>query len=253
MAIATVRLCDLIASGYDFEGKALSKYPAPSDSVRKEINEAFLQYYWLREIGFQSPDEMSQQVDFAMRRIMPYYNARRTINALDIGADPLQSYTETAETITKNVDERTGSSNGSTTNKNTMNDVRTGGSTDSRNESGYDKHYEMPVSGGSNNGSSEDTGGMDDNYAESGNSRKSKDESSNQHNETTDTVNNGESSHTDSHTDSTTTNGTSTVTRSGSSVAKFELLEKYRSVIENLNQMIVTDPAIKQLWYGNFS
>ena len=81
MAVATVRLCDLIASGYPFTEKALSKYPAPSDSVREEINSAILQYYWTREIGFQTPDEMAQKMDFAMRAIMPYYNARRAIDA----------------------------------------------------------------------------------------------------------------------------------------------------------------------------
>lgn len=253
MAIATIRLCDLIASGYDFEGKALSKYPAPSETVRKEINDAILQYYWIREIGFQSPDEMAQQLDFALRRIMPYYNARRAIDALDIGADPLQSYTEMAETITKSTDERSGTSNGTTNNSNTVKDTRTGNSNDTRDEYGYDKHYEMPVTGGGAEGSDPETGGMDDKYAASGDSRKSKDTSHNEHTETGSTTDTGESTHADSHSDSSTANSKSTVKRSGSSVAKFELLEKYRNVIENINQMIVTDPAIKQLWYGNFS
>ena len=241
MAIATIRLCDLIASGYDFEGKALSNYPAPSESVRKEINDALIQHYWLREIGFQSPDEMSQQLDFAMRLIMPYYNARRAINAMDIGADPLQSYTEMAETITKSSDERSGTSNGTTNNNNTIKDTRTGNS------------YEMPVTGGGAEGSDPETGGMDDKYAASGDSRKSKDTNHNEHSETGSTTDTGESTHTDSHSDSSTASSTSTVKRSGSNVAKFELLEKYRSIIENLNLMIINDPHIKQLWYGNFS
>lgn len=253
MAIATIRLCDLIASGYDFEGKALSKYPAPSESVRKEINDALIQHYWLREIGFQSPDEMSQQLDFAMRIIMPYYNARRAINAMDIGADPLQSYSEMAETITKSSDERTGTSNGTTNNSNTVKDTRTGNSNDTRDEYGYDKHYEMPVTGGGDEGTDIETGGMDDKYAASGDSRKSKDTNHNEHSETGSTTDTGESTHSDSHSDSSTASSTSTVKRSGSNVAKFELLEKYRSIIENLNLMIINDPHIKQLWYGNFS
>lgn len=253
MAIATIRLCDLIASGYDFEGKALSKYPAPSESVRKEINDALIQHYWLREIGFQSPDEMSQQLDFAMRLIMPYYNARRAIDALDIGADPLQSYTEMAETITQNSDERAGSSNGTTNNNNKVNDKRSGSSDDTRDEYGYDKHYEMPVTGGGAEGSDPETGGMDDKYAASGDSRKSKDVSSSKHSESVETIDTGETSHADSHTDKSTSHGVSTVKRSGNNVAKFELLEKYRNVIENINQMIVMDKNIKQLWYSNFS
>ena len=253
MAIATIRLCDLIASGYDFEGKALSKYPAPSESVRKEINDALLQYYWNREIGFQSPDEMAQQLDFAMRRIMPYYNARRAINALDIGVDPLHSYSEMVETITQSSDERSGTSNGTTNNNNTVKDTRTGNSNDTRDEYGYDKHYEMPVTGGGDDGPDVETGGMDDKYAATGDSRKSKDTNNNEHSETGSTTDIGETTHSDSHNDSSTANSKSTVVRSGSNVAKFELLEKYRNVIENINEMIVTNPAIKQLWYGNFS
>ena len=280
MAVATVRLCDLIASGYPFAEKALSKYPAPSDSVREEINSAILQYYWTREIGFQTPDEMAQKMDFAMRAIMPYYNARRAIDALDIGANPLQSYEETLETIMQGRRESTGTTQGNNSDSRTTTDERSGqdkrddttstqssGSTsDTIGEHGYDKHYVFPVSGGSGDGTG-DTGGMDDNYAAEGNGNRRSSMSEGSHSDTgtttvaatatrTDTGNtvaSGSGEHAETRKETGKDGSTTNTTRKGTTEAKFRLLAAYREVIENINMMIVKDPAIAQLFYSNYS
>lgn len=280
MAIATVRLCDLIAAGYPFTEKALSNYPAPSDSVRKEINEAILRNYWTREIGFQTPDEMAQKMDFAMRNIMPYYNARRAIDALDIGADPLQSYEETMETIMSGTQENSESTTGNSSDTHTTTEERTGtdkhndattnkssgSSSDTNNEHGYSKHYEFPVSGGSGDGSG-DSGGMDDNYAASGDSDRRSNTSEGSHSDegsvtTVGTItrsDNGKSvaqgsgEHTETRTNKGKNGSNTNTLRKGTSEAKFRLLAAYREVIENITMMIVKDPAIEQLFYGNFS
>lgn len=280
MALATIRLCDLIEAGYPFTEKALSNYPAPSDSIRQEINTAILQYYWTREIGFQTPDEMAQKMDFAMRQIMPYYNARRAIDALDVGADPLLSYEETLESNVTGSRESTSNTDGSNNDTHKTTDERTGkdvrdditnnesssSSSDTTNSHGYDKHYDFPVSGGSGDGTG-DTGGMDDNYAAEGNSNRSTNANENSHSDNgsvtssgattrTDSGNvtsEGSGSHSENRTEIGKDNSNTSTTRRGANEAKFRLLAAYREVIENITMMIVKDPAIAQLFYGNYS
>lgn len=99
MADYTIRLCDLVKSGYDVIGKALSSYPVDDESYRETLNKAILRHYWYNEIGLETADMFSWALDKAMNEIMPYYNERRAIDMLDLGIDPLMSYQDVRSTV----------------------------------------------------------------------------------------------------------------------------------------------------------
>lgn len=326
MAYYTVTLGKLITDGYDVEAKALTNYKCSDPEFKKELNAAIIKHFWNDEIGQQTADEFSYYLDRAMCEIMPYYDARRKINLLDVGADPLQSYSAFEKTIF------TGAQNSSATDNTTRNtqgtDKRTDDFTDTNNETragsneknntrtddlttastaneqqttkdnntnnstnnsdSFERLYAVPTSG--NDGSSAGLvgSGFNANYATGGNEQHSEDtsevvdnrEGSNNitrnntdtqtgtvkdsgNEKSTDTTegthtNKGTSSYErknedteqGTHASETNTNNTNNVERSGSNEAKFELLAKYREVIENITMMIINDNRIQKCFMG---
>lgn len=287
MAEYTIRLGDLINAGYDVEQKAMQNWPSPTPEWRQEVNDAIIRHYWFKEIGFETADMFCWYLDTALREIMPYYNERRAVDLMDIGQDPLTTFYTTSTTTdsrtserstdSKTVDERhngrtstddfttTNNVSASGTNDGTTN--TTDNSTTNNTDDSYTKNYDIPTTGGS---SGNGPGGFSDDYATSGN--VSNDAASSTVNGTTNTVNKATTS---SKSDSTGTNkgtrtekanengtsttagkdtstdgGTSTTTTSGSNTAKFELLAKYREIIENIIPMILKERSISSCFMG---
>ena len=264
MAVATIRLCDLIAAGYPIDEKAFSKFPAPSDSVRREVAETIKREYWLREIGFQTPDEFAEQLSFALCQIMPLYNLRRTANALDLGVDPLLSFNEVASIVTDEngttgegrtekdntteysySDETEGTKGGSTT---------TPGTTTTTVDSG--KEYTYPITGDGG-----ESGEFSPKYATSGDKRENKvtttgTDTIERHDDTKTTVESirqggrestGKTERTDKR------NSHQLTERKGNNEARFRLLKEYRETLEDLNRMIAMDKKVAQCFYGLFA
>ena len=326
MAYYTVTLGKLITDGYDVEAKALTNYKCSDPEFKKELNAAIIKHFWNDEIGQPTADEFSYYLDRAMCEIMPYYDARRKINLLDVGADPLQSYSALEKTIFKGIQNSTGSDtmtrtstgtdkrtddfadtnsetrNGTATRTNTrtdnLNDTataseqqnttdsNTNNTTDSTNS--FERVYAVPTSGidestaglaGSGFNTKYATGGREQHNEETSESTDTKTGSVTVSRDNTEThtgtvkdegnditKDTAESSHTNkgtsalerknedseqgSHSNETNTNNNNSVERSGTNEAKFELLAKYREVIENITMMIINDNRIQKCFMG---
>lgn len=326
MAYYTVTLGKLITDGYDVEAKALTNYKCSDPEFKKELNAAIIKHFWYDEIGQQTAEEFCYYLDRAMCEIIPYYDARRKIDLLDVGADPLQSYSELETTIFNGIQNSTGTDtmtrtstgndtrtddftdtnretrNGTSTKTNTRTDNlkdtataseqqnttdrNTNNTTDNTNS--FERVYAVPTSGidestaglaGSGFNTKYATGGREQHNEETSESTDTKTSSvtvSRDNSEThTGTVKDegnditedtAESSHTNkgksalernnkdseqgSHSNETNTNNNNSVKRSGTNEAKFELLAKYREVIENITMMIINDNRIQKCFMG---
>lgn len=218
MADYTIRLCDLVNSGYDVVGKALSNYPLDDESYRTTLNNAILRHYWYNEIGMETADMFSWALDKAMCEIMPYYNERRAIDMLDVGVDPLMSYSEMQESIFTKTGTRENTA--SSTVKNNSTSTRTDDFTNSKNN----------TSSSTADGNSKRTDNLNENTTNETNdsgtqtNTRTDDLSENANTSTTDTGNvidtrtdniTSETSNNNSENNSTTTNSASTATDNG--------------------------------------
>lgn len=277
MADFTIYLSDLVASGYDVEGKALQDYPAPSESVRKQLNAMIINHYADREIGSESPDLFCFRLRRAMSEIMPYYCDTYIANAKLAGFDPTKTYGETVETIRrsegeshdvmadKNTDDYTAtgttSGNASGTSKGTTNS--TGSNTSDSNGSGTNKskQYDVPITGSNN--------GFNDTYATSGNNSDTSDTNHAESQSTDKTENSSESSSTSSTTSNNTNkgthessgkrdrtetaSGTDNSTRSGYNMAVWQAVEQYRNTVENWLLKVVTNSKVDNCFLQVFN
>lgn len=277
MADFTIRLCDLVSGGYDIEKEAMSEYPAENEEARKELNKFILRHYWLREIGFESPEIFSFFLNAALCEIMPYYNERRRINAFMNNIDPSKTFEELFE-ITRsgtNTETRTGNSSEDYTNTVESNSNRTGtdttsgnGKTTSKDNSSnnadeYTKQYDIPTTGGS---SGTGPGGFSNDFASSGSSGESNNTTTASGESTSENSSNTKSNSSETRNDTSTnkgtkesndtvngeTSGTERSTRSGHNEAVYENVVKYREAVENLNMQIVNDKAISSLFMGMY-
>lgn len=287
MADFTVRLVDLIKSGYDVESKAMASWPSPTDEWRNEVNAAILRHYYFREIGAETADMFSFFLDAALNEVMPYYNERRAANLLDIGVDPLVSFSTQTNTSGTNEGTRTSNStdknthtinrttkddysNTNTSTINTSGQSNTEGSTtdtSSNSSDGYNKEYAIPTTGGSSGNA---PGGFSDDYATGGSVNHVSGTANGSGTNKSDTTSSGKTENSGSGTntgtrtesggdvDEGTRNGSETskgssasnTTSTGTNIPKFELLAKYRETIENVIAMIIHNPKISQCFMG---
>lgn len=112
----------LIDNDFDF---GLDEYPIFDEDYRATLNKAILDYYFMYEIGFETPFLFRHYLKTKMNLIMPKYNALFVAQA-QILADPLGNVNLT-ETLGRNV-ENTAQSNSSSTgnNKNLFQDTPQG-------------------------------------------------------------------------------------------------------------------------------
>lgn len=111
MAKYTITIAKLQSIGYDF---GLNEYPIFDERYRAALNKDILDYYFMYEIGFETPELFKHYLKNKLNLIMPKYNAMYQAQ-LDIIANPLGNVKLT-ETST-----RTGESNGTTSSSSTSN------------------------------------------------------------------------------------------------------------------------------------
>lgn len=122
MAKYTMNVFTLIDNDFDF---GLDEYPIFDENYRATLNKAILDYYFMYEIGFETPFLFRHYLKTKMNLIMPKYNAL-FVAQTQILADPLGNVNLT-ETLGRNV-ENTASSNSTSqaNNKNLFQDTPQG-------------------------------------------------------------------------------------------------------------------------------
>ena len=115
MPVVTIRLIDLIDSGFDL-GMTSDDYPIHSEAHRADLNTRIIDHYALYEIGHETPEMFRFALNRKLREIMPYYN--KLYESEKIQFDPLTTMDFTDDTTS----DSTSNSNSSQTSHNT-NDV----------------------------------------------------------------------------------------------------------------------------------
>lgn len=121
MAKYTTTIKNLIDSEFNF---GLDTYPIFDEEYRETLNQTILNYYYVSEIGFETPGLFKQQLNATMCAIMPKYNAM-FVAEQEILENPLGNVNLT-ESLERNVDidgEFHGGSSGSNTGSST-NDMK---------------------------------------------------------------------------------------------------------------------------------
>ena len=122
MAKYTLNLFTLINNGFDFQ---LNEYPIFDEAYRPVLNKAILDYYYMYEIGFETPYLFRHYLKSKMNLIMPKFNALFEAEK-KILENPLGN-TDLTETLMRNINS-TGSSLSESTgnNKNLYQDTPQG-------------------------------------------------------------------------------------------------------------------------------
>lgn len=97
MATFTIRLCELVDSGFDL-GLTTADYPIFDETHRATLNQRILDHYALYEIGQETEGMFRFALNRRLREVMPYYN--QLYLSERIVFDPLSTldYTDTTET-----------------------------------------------------------------------------------------------------------------------------------------------------------
>ena len=112
MAKYTLNLFTLINNGFDFQ---LNEYPIFDEEYRPVLNKAILDYYYMYEIGFETPYLFRHYLKSKMDLIMPKFNALFEAEK-KILENPLGN-TDLTETMMRNINS-TGTSLSESTGKN---------------------------------------------------------------------------------------------------------------------------------------
>lgn len=122
MAKYTLNVFELINNGFDF---GLDTYPIFDEDYRETLNKAILDYYYMYEIGFETPYLFKHYLNNKMELIMPKFNALFEAQK-QILENPLGNVNLT-ETFNRNVDNEAESNSKSTgKNKNLFQDTPQG-------------------------------------------------------------------------------------------------------------------------------
>ena len=269
----TKALIDKALSTYPlYEKKSQELYIPSVVPTRSELNQKLLNHYKYREIGFETVGRFIDELEIAMNEIMPRYN--QLLFSVDQDYNILYNadYTRKIEREKKNSDARditgnetskeTDENTNNTTNESSQNVDSSDSSTTSSNMSNNSKnvHSATPQSQltigtkdinsvdyadnaswnqdiGSNSGSSSGTSSVDT----TGNSKST-------------TTNNGERNRTGNTTvkntgsQDETEDSLETVQGNYGAVSTQYLVNKYRETIINVEQMIINDKRIKELF-----
>ena len=98
MSKYTCSISKLIDNGFDFQ---LNEYPIFDDQYRDTLNKSILDYYFMYEIGFETPALFRHYLKNKMELIMPKYNALYVAQQ-QIITNPLGNV-DLTETIGRNV------------------------------------------------------------------------------------------------------------------------------------------------------
>lgn len=75
MANFTIRLKDLIASGFSIWDEE-NAFPIYNEEYRETLQNKIVDYYFMQEIGFETPQTFKHYLNTRLRLIMPYYNSK---------------------------------------------------------------------------------------------------------------------------------------------------------------------------------
>lgn len=108
MSKYTISIMKLIDNGFDFQ---LDEYPIFDEAYRSTLNQAILDYYYMYEIGFDSPNMFRHYLKTTLSMVMPKYNAMFKAQT-EILENPLGNVnlTETKNRTTETTGESQGTS-----------------------------------------------------------------------------------------------------------------------------------------------
>lgn len=123
MALITMRLdqvADAVGGTDILKDRCLSLYPIWEESYRQQLNDKILRHFWQREIGAETIEMFTFNVNRRMLEVMPYYNQLYATTKATY--DPLSTFdwTDTADSGTT-VTNTTDGTNDSTTNSSVNN------------------------------------------------------------------------------------------------------------------------------------
>ena len=119
MSKYTTTVKNLVDSGFNF---GLTEYPIFDENYRTTLNKTIIDYYYMYEIGFETPALFKHYLNATMNAIMPKYNALFVAQE-EILENPLGNVNLT-ETLERNINidgEFTGQSSGENTGSSTNN------------------------------------------------------------------------------------------------------------------------------------
>lgn len=260
-------LTPLFSFNYDFYCDDLE--------VKKKFEEKFINHYWLHEIGCETPARWNQMLKSRLNLIMPYYRqlyeselASQNINFL-LNKDLHETFIREIDTENQLSGTNTTNQNssgttsfsqtGSTNSTNSMSQSATSSSTNSTEQNGTttNTHKESAINDGVSMATLSD-GYLTGTSSDSGTNTNDSTSSSTSENESTassSSTDDNETSGTSNSTDSVETTGTSSQTGNEKMVEKTvllsqgnigvtssaELLQKWREVLINIDEMIIKD------------
>ena len=243
--------------------------------VKKKFEEKFINHYWLHEIGCETPARWNQMLKSRLNLTMPYYRqlyqtelASQNINFL-LNKDLRETFireidTENQLSGTNTTNQSSSGTNsfsqtGSTNSTNSMTQSATSSSTNSTEQNGTttNTHKESAINDGVAMATLSE-GYLTGTSSDSGTSTNDSTSSSTSENESTassSSTDDNETSGTSNSTDSVETTGTSSQTGNEKMVEKTvflsqgnigvtssaELLQKWREVLINIDEMIIKD------------
>ncbi len=235
-----------------YERKSQEEHIPSYIPTRNELNNAILNYYMYREIGFETFGRFLHELKTTMEEIMPYYNQMyfSTDQDYDLlyNVDYTRELTRQREDKNKDITEASQTSEGTT---NTSSESNSEGST-SATVNTNNKNVESATPQGQISITAQNIDSVS--YAD--NVKWNKDSSSESGTNSTETTSSGETTQSNTMNGNTETNGTrneneSTLERVKGNYGQMSyqnLLEKYRELIINVTQMIINDPRVAELF-----
>lgn len=253
----TVTLKDLMEDPYTKEviDKALSTYPLYEKKskeeqmpsyvpTREELNKKIINRYKYREIGFETPGRFIDELEIAMNEIMPYYN--QLFYTIDFDYDVLYNvdYKRQIEIDKTGSNQTSGTSSSTGTNNTTSTDE----TTTTANVENYNKHVKSDTPQAllsitnKNIDSVNYASEVDFNHDSNTDTGTSRGNASTDINSTLTAENstNGSNTEKESHTETTKGNY--------GQVSYQSLIRQYRDLILNVEQKLINDHRIAQLF-----
>jgi hypothetical protein len=75
MANFTIRIKDLLAANFDI-WDSTDPFPIYREEHRADLKKKIVDYYYMQEIGFETPQTFKHYLNSRLRIVMPYYNAK---------------------------------------------------------------------------------------------------------------------------------------------------------------------------------
>ena len=235
------KLIDNALSTYPlYESKGDHKYIPNIIPTREEINKKLLDYYKFREIGFETVGRFIEELRIAMCEIMPYYNQLMFSQDQDYNMVYIVDYSHVTERDLKGShSDNMKSSSETDTSSTDSNTTHTSMDGNSKNVKSDTPQDELKISANDIDNvsyASEVTWGKDRSVSDG-----QSDGSSTGH---TDSSQTGESSGSRNEIEST----TETIKGNYGQVSAQSLILKYREAILNIEQMIINDKRIQELF-----